>query len=40
MRTIYKVESLLTGALVTSKNILTDLMAWGKSIGRIALVDI
>ena len=39
-RTIYKVESFLTGALVTSSNILTDLIASMKRIGRIALIDI
>ena len=39
-RTIYKVESLLTGAVVTSNSILTDLIALMKRIGRITLIDI
>ena len=38
--TIYKVEPILTGAIVTSKNILTDLIASMKRIGRIALIDV
>ena len=40
MRTIYKVESLLTGAVVTSNNILTDVIALMKRFGGITLIDI